>query len=50
MDTKKSLPAVSEKSEIKLKESSNATAIKNIPDDVLVRAIREVLSREKEKR
>ncbi len=47
MDKKKSLPATFGKAEIKLKESPNATAMKNVPDDVIVRAIRQVLSKEK---
>ncbi len=47
MNKKKSLPAILGKAEIKPKESPNATAMKNVPDDVIVRAIRQVLSKEK---
>ena len=47
MEKRKKLPAIS-KTEITLKESSKTTAMKNVPDDVIVRAIREVLHKEKD--
>ncbi len=49
MDSKKSLPAASGKAEIKIKENPKASAMQKVPDDVIVRAIREVLRKEKEK-
>ncbi len=49
MEKRKNIPAVSN-ANITLKESPRTTAMKNIPDDVIIRAIREVLHKNKEKK
>ena len=49
MEKRKNLPEVT-KAEITIKESPRTTAMKNIPDDVIIRAIREVLHKNKEKK
>jgi hypothetical protein len=44
----KNLPAPTKKSEISLKKSSAAEKLKNVPDDVIVRVIRDTLRKQHE--
>ncbi len=44
----RNLPAAPTKSEISLKKSSAAEKLKNVPDEVIVRAIRDTLRKQHE--
>jgi hypothetical protein len=46
----KKLPATTAKPGIKIKENPKAEAIKKAPDEVIAKAIRDVMLKEKEKR
>ncbi len=47
METKKNLQRPASKAEIKLKENPKAAAIKKAPDEVVAKAIREMIQKEK---
>lgn len=46
----KKLPATTAKSEIRIKENPKAEAVKKAPDEVIAKAIRDVMLKEKVKR
>lgn len=48
MDPKKNLPAPSGKKEIKVKENPKEAALRKAPDEVVAKAIREALFKDKE--
>ncbi len=47
MDNKKNLPAPSTKAEIKVKENPKSVAIKKAPDEVIAKAIRDMMMKDK---
>lgn len=49
MDTRSVALKPASKTEIKPKDSLAASAIKNLPDDVIVRAIRDVMSKDRKR-
>ncbi len=46
----KKLPATTAKPEIKIKENPKAESVKKAPDEVIAKAIRDVMLKDKEKR
>ena len=49
MDSKKKLPIIESKTEIKIKENPKAEAMKKAPDEVVAMAIRDALLKDKKK-
>ena len=47
MENKKSLPVPALKAEIKQKENPKAVAVKKAPDEVIAKAIRDMMQKEK---
>jgi ribosomal protein L13 len=47
MENKKNLPAPSSKAEIKIKENPKAVAVRKAPDEVIAKAIRDMMQKEK---